>query len=134
MIPTFDNVERCWSLHLVAHALKHIQRTERIAGALHKQNRSVQGAEDCISKPCSITGRAQRISKANQSVHLFFQGNVAPDTAAHALADQNYSGSDFLSRVGERQPVRRDELSQGIGPLPTLTHVRIIESHNISDC
>jgi hypothetical protein len=134
MIPAFDNVEDAWSLHLGADALKQIQRTERVARALHKEDRSLQGTEDFISKPCSITGPAQRISKANQGVHLFFQGNVAPDAATHAFADQNYWGSEFLPRVGERQPVRRDQFSQGIGPLSTLTHVRIIESHHISDC
>jgi hypothetical protein len=134
MIPAFDNVKDAWSLHLGADALKQIQRTKRITRALHKEDRSLQGAEDFISKPCSITGPAQRISKANQGIHLFFQGNVAPDTATHALADQNYWGSDFLSRVGERQPVGRDKLSQGIGPPSTLTHVRVIESHHICDC
>jgi type II secretory pathway component PulJ len=134
MIPAFDNVKEAWSLHLGADALKQIQRTKRITRALHKEDRSLQGAEDFISKPCSITGPAQRISKANQGVHLFFQGNVAPDTATHAFADENYRGGDFLKRVGERQTVRRDQFSQGIGPPSTLTHVRIIESYHISDC
>jgi hypothetical protein len=133
MIPAFDNVKEAWSLHLGADALKQIQRTKRITRALHKEDRSLQGAEDFISKPCSITGPAQRISKANQGVHLFFQGNVAPDTATHAFADEDYRTLRPWLCVGQRLPMGRHQLRQAVGPLPIFSHVGIIEDRDATN-
>src|SRR4051812_6366367 len=98
MISSFDDMENAWNLHFGADAFQQIQRTERIAGALHKQNRSLQGAEDFIAEFCSITTAAEWISQTNDRANFFFKSDVASDTTAHALTDQNRRCSCAWSR------------------------------------
>jgi hypothetical protein len=93
----------------------------------------VQGAQNFVAKFCWVSRSAQRISKANEAVHLFFQGNMTSDTATHTLADQDCRAIRARSRVGQRLPMGRHELRQAVGPLPIFSHVGIVENRDATN-
>ena len=47
--------------------------TQRITGSLHKQNGSGEFPKNFISQLFRITSSAQRITQANQRVHVFLE-------------------------------------------------------------
>ena len=73
MIAALDAMQEVAWLHFATNALQEIQRTKRIVGALHEQDRRSQSAQDFIAKFGPITHRAERISEANQTGDIFFE-------------------------------------------------------------
>jgi hypothetical protein len=134
MVPAFDDVQKVRCLHFCAHLLKEIQGTKRIARALHKQDWRIQRSQNFVPEFFPIAHRAKRISETNKRVHFFFERHMTPDPATHALADQDgrFSRMSF-SRLAQYFPVCRDQFWQGIGAFPTVAHVVIIETLNVTD-
>jgi hypothetical protein len=87
MIATLDGMQKISGFHLRSDAPQKIQRTQRVTRALHKQDGRSQRAQNLIAEFCAIAHGAERISKANQAVHIFLQRQVTPNPAAHALPD-----------------------------------------------
>ena len=89
MIALFNDVQKVWRFHFCAHLLKEIQRTKRIARALHKEDWRAENSQDFVPEFCAIAHRAERISQTNKCVHFFFERHMTADASAHALADQD---------------------------------------------
>ena len=89
MVAAFHDMQKVWRFHFGSNPLQKIQRTQRIAGALHKENGRGQGAQDFIAEFCAVAHRAERVSKTNESVHFFSKRHVASNTPAHAFANQD---------------------------------------------
>ena len=89
MIAAFDNAQKVWGFHLGSNLLKEIQRTQRVARALHKQDGRSKRAQNLVSKFCAVAHSAERIAKANQAVYFLLERQMTSDPAAHALADQD---------------------------------------------
>ena len=134
MIAAFNDVQKVRCLHFYAHLLQEIQRTKRVARALHKQDRRIESAQHFIAQFCSIAHRAKRIPKTNESVHFFLQRGVTSNTSAHAFADQDCRGTAvFLAYLGQCLPMRGDELRQWVGAFPVLSHIGIIERLDVAN-
>ena len=88
MIAALDDVQKVWRFHLGSNALQQIQRTQRVARALHKEDGRSQRAQNFVAKFCAIAHGAKRIAKTNQAVDFFLERHVTSDTAAHAFADE----------------------------------------------
>ena len=87
MIATFDNAQKVWGFHLDSNLFQEIQRTQRVARALHKQDGRSQSTQNLVAKFCPIAHGAKRITKANQAIHFFLERHMTSDPAAHAFAD-----------------------------------------------
>jgi len=87
MIAAFDNAQKVWGFHLGSNLLKEIQRTQRVARALHKQDGRSKRAQNLVSKFCPITHGAKWITKANQAIYFLLERHVTSDPPAHAFAD-----------------------------------------------
>jgi hypothetical protein len=88
MVAAFDQVQKVRRFHFGSDALQQIQRTQRIARALNKQDRRSQRTQNFVAKFCAIAHGAKRISEANQAVHFFLERHVTSNPAAHAFADE----------------------------------------------
>src|SRR6266566_745091 len=134
MVPAFDDVQKVLCLHFCAHLLKEIQGTKRIARALHKQDWRIERSQNFVPEFCAIAHRAKRIPETNKRVHFFFERYMTTDAPAHALANQDSRSSRMpCSRLAQYFPVCRDQFWQRIGAFPTVAHVVIIESLNVTD-
>jgi hypothetical protein len=131
MIAALDDVKKIWRFHFAPNVLEQVERAERISSALHEQDRRSQIAQDFVPQAFWISGAAKRIPEANKTRDRFFKGNVATDSSAHALSDQDHGLRHILSRISQRLAVRGDEQRWGIGPAATFAHVVIIESVNV---
>src|SRR6266404_9314068 len=119
MVSAFDHVKKVWRLHFLAHGLKKIQGTKRVARALHKQDRRSQSPQDFVSQLCVVAHGAQRIAKANETVHFFFERNMTANTPAHAFADEDCGCMPILfSRLSQCLSMRGDQLWQAVGTFP----------------
>src|SRR5258707_7807987 len=88
MVATLDDVPEIPRFHLGSHPLQKIQRTQRVARSLHKQDRRSQRAQNFVANFCAIAHGAERIAKTNQAFEFFLERHVTSDTAAHAFADE----------------------------------------------
>src|SRR4029077_12016293 len=85
MVAAFDHMQAVWRFHLASNALQQIQRTQRVACALHKQDRRSQRAQNFVANFCAITHGAKRIAKTDQAVDFSLERHVTSNTSAHAL-------------------------------------------------
>src|SRR5438046_2356706 len=107
MVAAFNDMQKVWRFHFGSNPLQKIQRTKRIAGALHKENGRGQGTQDFIAEFCAIARRAERVSKTNEPVHFFSKRQVASNTTAHAFAGQYCNSIGvFLLRLSQRLSMR----------------------------
>ena len=110
MTSAFNDMEQVRGLHFRAHAFEKIERRKRIARSLNKEDWRSQCAQNFITKFCPIAHGAERITKADERIDVFFQGNVTTDAPAHALADEDGRNTWWLSCRGKRPSMRRDQL------------------------
>jgi hypothetical protein len=73
MIAAFHELEKCWRPHFRTDALQKIQRTKCIASALDEKDWRLQGSQNFVAQSRLITPAAKRVSKTNDSLHLFFE-------------------------------------------------------------
>ena len=71
MVAALNHVQKVWRFHVGPNALQQIQRTQRVARALHKEDGRGQRTQNFVAKFCAITQGAKRISKTNQAVDFF---------------------------------------------------------------
>ena len=88
MIATVDHVQEIPRFHFGSHPLQQIQRTKRVARALHKEDGRSQRAQNFVPNFCAITHGAKRIAKTNQDVDFFLERHVTSNPAAHAFPDK----------------------------------------------
>lgn len=131
MIAAFDDVKKIRGRHLAPDLFQEFERTKRVAGSLHEQDRRPQFAQYLVAEFGRIPAAAERITEANQTGHRFFEREMAPDAAAHAFTDQDRRLTGVLSRVSEGVAMSGDEQGEGIGAPTILSHVIIIKSHYI---
>src|SRR6266513_3820232 len=128
MVAAFNDMQKVWRFHFDSNPLQKIQRTKRIAGALHKENGRGQSAQDFIAEFCAVAHRAERVSKTDESVHFFGERHVASNTPTHAFAGQYCNGIGvFPLGLSQGSSMRGNELWQRIGPFPALSRVGIIK-------
>src|SRR5215469_4294246 len=89
MVPAFDHVKFICRFHFPSNALQHVQRTEPVASSLHKQNGRCQSPKHVGPKLCPIATTTERVAKADDSSHSFFQREMAPDPRPKAFSDKN---------------------------------------------
>src|SRR2546423_3098345 len=106
MIAAFDEVEKIRRHYLRSNALEQIERTKRVARPLNKQDRSAQVSQNLIAQLRSIAHRTKRIAQTNQAGDIFFQRNMAANSAAHALADEKNRSGTLSSHGSECFSVR----------------------------
>ena len=86
MIAALNDAQKVWRFHLCSHTLQQIERSQRVACTLHKENRRSQRAQNFVAKFCAIAHGTKRIAKANKAVDLFFERYVTSNSSAHAFA------------------------------------------------
>src|SRR5437773_11831639 len=86
MVAAFHDMQKVWRFHFGSNTLQKIQRIQRIAGALHKENGRGLGAQDFIAEFCAVAHRAERVSKTNVSVEFCSKRYVASSMPTHAVA------------------------------------------------
>ena len=90
--------------------------------------------QNFISQLCAVAHGAQRIAKANETVHFFFERNMTANTSAHAFADEDCRCMPILfSRLSQCLSMRGDQLWQAVGTFPLFSHVRIIERRDLAN-
>jgi hypothetical protein len=133
VITAFHYVQLIRRPHLATHSREHIQGTERIARALHEQNRGGQLAQNLVAQLAAITAAAERIAEANHRRHGFLQRQVTSYTSAHALPDQHDRSGVRLPRLFERGAMRLDKLRQRVRAPATFRQIRVVEGDDVPD-
>src|SRR4051794_13168085 len=89
VIATLDYEQLVRRSHLASHLLEQIERTQGVARALHKEDRCRDLAQDFVAQLCRIAAAAKRVPQTDERVHIFLEREMAADSAAHALPDQD---------------------------------------------
>ena len=103
-------------MHPLPHALKKVERAERVARSLNEQDRRLQLHENLVAKLRSVAGAAERIAEADDGLDRIDQRDMTADASAHAFAGEHDRPVMFGAKRGERRSVRFDELGQRIRP------------------
>jgi len=128
VVPAFNDKELVWCRHFAANTFQDIQGTEPVAGSLYEKDWLRQFAEHLGPQPGWIPTTAERVAKADDSRHRFFQREMAPHPCPKAFANENSRSPVLLPGAHQRFAVSGNELWQRVGTLLSFQHVRIVEN------
>ena len=87
MISSLDDVQLVYGSHLVSNIFEQVERTERIASALHKEDRRPQRQKNFVAQLRAVTGATERIAEAYNRRDFLFESKMTSNPRAHAFAD-----------------------------------------------
>ena len=87
MISPLDDVQFVHCSHLASDIFKQLERTERIASALHKEDLRPQRQKNFVAQLRAVTGAAERIAEAYDRRDFLFESKMTSNPRAHAFAD-----------------------------------------------
>jgi hypothetical protein len=87
MISSLDDVQLVHGSHLVSDIFEQVERAERIASALHKEDRCPQRQKHFVAQLRAVTGAAERIAEAHNRRDFLFESKMTSNSRAHAFAD-----------------------------------------------
>src|SRR6476619_2440645 len=113
MVAAFHQVKEVRRLHFVPDVLEKLERTEGVARPLHEKNRRAEIAEHFVTKLARVAAAAKRITEADETGHLFFEGDMTSDPSTHAFADEKDRSALRSTRFRQRFAMSRDQRGKG---------------------